>query len=63
METVRREIGSERQQLAVALDRLRAEAADAKRTAARQAKRTVLLLVAVTGVAAATRFLVRRFRA
>lgn len=62
MESVRREIGAERQQLVVALEQLRAETVDVKRAAARQAKRAALLLVAVTGVVAGTRLLVRRLR-
>jgi hypothetical protein len=62
VETVRREIGAERQQLVVALEQLRAETIDVKRAAARQAKRAALLLVAVSGVAVATRMLVRRLR-
>jgi len=62
LETVQREIGAERQGLASALQRLRMEAANAKRAAGRRAKNVALLLVAATGVAAATRMLVRRFR-
>ncbi len=62
VETVRREIGAERQGLARALDRLRAETAEAKRTASRRAKTAALFLVAATGVAAATRFVLKRMR-
>lgn len=62
LETVRRELEVEREGLARALDRLRLEADDAKRAAGRRARRGALSLVAVGGVAAAGRALLRRLR-
>jgi hypothetical protein len=61
-DTVRREIGAERQQLAVALERLRAETADMKRSIGRGAKKAAVFVVAAVGAAAASRALVRWLR-
>ena len=61
-DSVRREIGAERQQLAVALDRLRAETADVKRSVGRGLKGVALFAVAAVGAAAAAKVLTRWLR-
>lgn len=61
-EVVRREIESERRELARALERLRAETSDVKRQAGRRARVAVSLLALVAGVAAGIRLLVKRLR-
>ena len=61
-EVVRREIESERRELARALERLRTETSDVKRQAGRRARIAVSLLALVAGVAAGIRLLVKRLR-
>lgn len=61
-EAVRRDIGAEREQLALALDRLRAETADVRRTVGRRAKGVAFFVVAAVGAVTASRVLARWLR-